>query len=66
MYPMKDSEGRRGMYCKRCGTIFYVPEYNAEIIRERECPVCGDLLDKETTLRWITNDERWQPDGDGF
>ena len=67
MYPTEDSEGRRGIYCNRCGAIFYVPPRNAEIVRERECPICGDILDTETTLRWIISDSlKWQPTGKGF
>ena len=66
MYPTEDSEGRRGMYCEVCGTIFYVPENLAPIVRERECPICGSVTDKYTSIRWICNAEVWQPDGDGF
>jgi len=66
MYPMNDSKGRQGMYCQMCGAILYIPNKIASMVRKRQCPICGCTLNNATTLRWITNDEKWQPDGDGF
>jgi len=50
MYPMYDSKGRQGMYCQMYGAILYIPNKIASMVRERQCPICGDILDNETTL----------------
>ena len=47
-YPSLD---RQGIYCEKCGTIFYVPREISRRIFDRECPICGDH-----TLYWITTE----------
>ena len=67
MYPRTDMEGRKGLYCKECGTIFYAYPDKADDIRSKNCPVCGNPFYGRTTIRWIIPDfPKYQPMGRGF
>jgi len=65
-YPTQDKFGRQGIYCKCCGAIFYLPEPLAIAVRQDKCLFCGYNKNEITTLRWITRDKEYQPDGEGF
>jgi len=65
-YPLHDKADRQGIYCEHCGTIFYIFEPLVIAVRQKQCPVCGYIEDGITTLRWITKDIEFQPEGDGF
>jgi len=57
-YPKLDKSGRDGLYCVKCGTIFYVPHKKFKKLWLSPCPVCNGAV-------YLITDSN-QPVGKGF
>lgn len=47
-----DIDGREGLFCTDCDSVFYLHSIEAETQRDKPCPFCGGII------YWITTSDQ--------